>query len=177
MNVVVRGSGDPAGLAPAVKQQVHEIDRDLPLYNVITMQQRVDLSLARRRCAMLLLALFAFTSLTLATIGIYGVLAYLVGQGTREIGIRMALGATRSSILRLVVGRGVLLTLSGVACGVTGALLLTRLMRSLLFGVTASDPLTFFVIPLLLILISLLATIIPAHRASEIDPAECLRYD
>jgi predicted permease len=177
MNVVVRGSGNPGALAPAVKQQVHEIDRDLPVYNLITMQQRVDLSLARRRFAMLLLAVFAFTSLTLATIGIYGVLAYLVGQGTREIGIRMALGATRSSILRLVVGRGFLLALSGVACGVTGALLLTRLMRTLLFGVTANDPLTFCVIPLLLVLVSLLATIIPARRAAEIDPAECLRSD
>jgi predicted permease len=143
MNVVVRGTGDPGALAPAVKQQVHQIDPDLPLYNVITMPQRVDLSLARRRFVMLLLAVFASTSLTLATIGIYGVLAYLVGQGTREIGIRMALGATRSSILRLVVGRGFVLALSGVAGGVIGALLLTRLMRSLLFGVTASDPLTF----------------------------------
>jgi predicted permease len=177
MKVVVRGSGNPGALAPAVKQQVHEIDRDLPVYNLITMQQRVDLSLARRRFAMLLLAVFAFTSLTLATIGIYGVLAYLVGQGTREIGIRMALGATRSSILRLVVGRGFLLALSGVACGVTGALLLTRLMRTLLFGVTANDPLTFCVIPLLLVLVSLLATIIPARRAAEIDPAVCLRSD
>ena len=177
MNVVVRGSANPSALVAAVSQEVHEIDRDLPLYNVITMQQRVELSLARRRFAMLLLAVFAFTSLTLATIGIYGVLAYLVSQGTREIGIRMALGATRSSILRLVVGRGFLLALAGVASGVTGALLLTRLMRSLLFGVTASDPLTFCVIPLLLILVSLLATIIPAHRAAEIDPAECLRYD
>ena len=177
MNVVVRGTGNPGALAPAVKQQVHGIDPDLPLYNVITMPQRVDLSLARRRFVMLLLAVFACTSLTLATIGIYGVLAYLVGQGTREIGIRMALGATRSSILRLVVGRGFLLALVGVASGVIGALLLTRLMRSLLFGVTASDPLTFCVIPLLLILVSLLATIIPAHRAAEIDPAECLRYD
>ncbi len=177
VNVVLRGSGNPGALAPAVKHRVQEIDRDLPLYNVITMQQRVDLSLARRRFAMLLLAAFAFTSLTLATIGIYGVLAYLVGQGTREIGIRMALGATRSSILRLVVGRGFLLALSGVAIGVTGALLLTRLMRSLLFGVAANDPLTFCVIPLLLILVSLLATMIPAHRAAEIDPAESLRYD
>jgi predicted permease len=177
MNVVVRGNGNPGALAPAVRQQVHEIDGDLPLYNVITMQQRVDLSLARRRFAMLLLAVFAFTSLTLATIGIYGVLAYLVGQGTREIGIRMALGATRSSILRLVVGRGFLLALSGVACGVMGALLLTRLMSSLLFGVTTNDPLTFCIIPLMLIVVSLLATVIPAHRAAEIDPAECLRSD
>ena len=176
MNVVVRGS-NPAALAPAVKQRVQEMDHDLPLYNVVTMQQRLDLSLARRRFAMLLLAAFAVTSLTLATIGIYGVLAYLVSQGTREIGIRMALGATRTAILRLVVSRGVVLAVVGVAIGVAGAFVLTRLMRSLLFGVTASDPLTFAAIPVLLIAVSLLATSIPARRASEIDPAECLRYD
>jgi ABC-type antimicrobial peptide transport system permease subunit len=176
MNVVVRGS-NPAALAAAVKQRVQEIDHDLPLYNVVTMQQRLDLSLARRRFAMLLLAAFAFTSLILATIGIYGVLAYLVSQGTREIGIRMALGATRTAITRLVVGRGVVLAGAGVAIGITGAFALTRLMSSLLFGVTASDPLTFAVIPLLLILVSLLATGIPARRAAGIDPAECLRYD
>ena len=177
MNVVVRSTGSLSALAPAVAQQVHELDHDLPLYNVITMQQRVDLSLARRRFAMLLLASFAIISLTLAAIGIYGVLAYLVGQGTREIGIRMALGATRNSILRLVVGRGIVLALAGVAIGVTGAFVLTRLMRSLLFGVTASDPLTFFAIPLLLTFVSLLATSMPARRAAAIDPAECLRYD
>jgi predicted permease len=176
MNVVVRGS-NPAALAPAVKQRVQEMDHELPLYNVVTMQQRLDLSLARRRFAMLLLAAFAVTSLTLATIGIYGVLAYLVSQGTREIGIRMALGATRTAILRLVVSRGVVLAVVGVAIGVAGAFVLTRLMRSLLFGVTASDPVTFAAIPLLLIAVSLLATSIPARRASEIDPAECLRYD
>lgn len=176
MNVVVRGS-NPAALAPAVKQRVQEMDHDLPLYNVVTMQQRLDLSLARRRFAMLLLAAFAVTSLTLATIGIYGVVAYLVSQGTREIGIRMALGATRTAILRLVVSRGVVLAVVGVAIGVAGAFVLTRLMRSLLFGVTASDPVTFAAIPVLLIAVSLLATSIPARRASEIDPAECLRYD
>jgi ABC-type antimicrobial peptide transport system permease subunit len=153
------------------------MDHDLPLYNVVTMQQRLDLSLSRRRFVMLLLAAFAVTSLTLATIGIYGVLAYLVSQGTREIGIRMALGATRTAILRLVVSRGVVLAVVGVAIGVAGAFVLTRLMRSLLFGVTASDPLTFAAIPVLLIAVSLLATSIPARRASEIDPAECLRYD
>jgi predicted permease len=177
MNVVVRGSGDPAALAPAVKQQFHEIDHDLPLYNVVTMQQRVDLSLARRRFAMLLLAAFAFTSLTLAAIGIYGVLAYLVGQGTREIGIRMALGASRRAIVGLVVSRGSLLALVGIGAGVVGALALTHLMRSLLFGVTPVDPLTFGVIPLVLMVIALAATCIPARRAAAVDPAECLRYD
>jgi ABC-type antimicrobial peptide transport system permease subunit len=153
------------------------MDSDLPLYNVISMQQRVELSLARRRFAMLLLAGFASVALVLATIGIYGVLAYLVGQGTREIGIRMALGATRNSIVGLVMGKGLALALFGVAVGITGALLLTRLMRSLLFGVTATDPLTFCGIPLLLVVIALLATGVPARRAAEVDPAECLRYD
>ncbi|MGC2109803.1 MAG: ABC transporter permease [Candidatus Korobacteraceae bacterium] len=177
MNVAVRSSADPAALAAAVKQQIHELDSDLPLYNVVRMEQRVQLSLARRRFAMLLLAGFGFISLILAAIGIYGVLAYLVSQGTREIGIRMALGATRNAILGMVIRSGVVLALFGVAIGVAGALLLTRVMRSLLFGVGASDPITFCVIPLLLILIALLATCIPARRAAQVDPAECLRYD
>jgi ABC-type antimicrobial peptide transport system permease subunit len=177
MNVVVRSTTDPAALTGAVKQQLHELDPDLPLYNVVTMEQRVHLSLARRRFAMLLLAGFACISLALAAIGIYGVLAYLVSQGTREIGIRMALGATRTAILRLVLRNGLALALTGVVMGVAAALLLTRLMQSLLFGVTAGDPLTFCAVPLLLLFIALLATSIPARRAAQVDPAECLRYD
>ena len=156
---------------------MHELDTDLPLYNVVTMEQRVQLSLARRRFAMLLLAGFAGISLALAAIGIYGVLAYLVSQGTREIGIRMALGATRTAILGLVLRNGIVLALTGVAMGVAAALLLTRLMQSLLFGVTAGDPLTFCAVPLLLLFIALLATSVPARRAAQVDPAECLRYD
>ena len=177
MNVVVRSRKALSPTATAVRQQVHELDRDLPLYNVITMQQRVDLSLARRRFAVLLLSAFACISLMLAAIGIYGVLAYLVGQGTREIGIRMALGASRRSILSLVVGRGVMLALAGVAIGVGGAFALTSLMRSLLFGVSPNDPATFAALPLLLLAVSLLATSIPARRAAGVEPAECLRYD
>ncbi len=177
MNVVLRSGSDPASLAAAVRQQIREIDGDLPLYNVVTMEHRVSLSLARRRFAMLLLGCFAFISLVLAAIGIYGVLAYLVSQGTREIGIRMALGATRNAILSLVVSRGIVLAAGGVAIGVLGALLLTRLMRGLLFGVKPTDAVTFCVIPLLLLMISLAATSIPARRASQVDPAECLRYD
>lgn len=177
MNVVVRNNGDPTALAAAVRQQIHELDNELPLYNVVTMDHRVELSLARRRFAMLLLAGFAFISLVLAAIGIYGVLAYLVGQGTREIGIRMALGATRNAILSLVVRRGITLAAAGLVIGIAGALLLTRLMQSLLFGVGPSDPVTFVAIPLLLLLIALLATSIPARRAAQVDPAECLRYD
>jgi ABC-type antimicrobial peptide transport system permease subunit len=174
---VVRSSADPAALTGGIKQQLHELDSDLPLYNVVTMEQRVHLSLARRRFAMLLLAVFASISLALAAIGIYGVLAYLVSQGTREIGIRMALGASRTAILSLVLRNGIALALTGVAMGVVAAFLLSRLMQSLLFGVTAGDPLTFCAVPLLLLFIALLATSVPARRAAQVDPAECLRYD
>jgi predicted permease len=177
MNVVLLSSGDPAALTSAVKQQVHELDRDLPLYNVRTMEQRLDESLARRRFSMLLLALFACVALALATIGTYGVMAYLVSQGTREIGIRIALGATQSGIVRLVVRKGMALALSGVAIGLAGACVLTRLMRSLLFGVGPNDPLTFAAISLLLTGIALLASYLPAHRASQIDPMVSLRHE
>lgn len=177
MNVVVRSSADPAAMAGAVREQIRQVDSDLPLYNVVTMEHRVDLSLARRRFAMLLLGCFAFISLTLAAIGIYGVLAYLVSQGTREIGIRMALGASRAAILRLVVSRGIMLAVGGLAIGIAGAFLMTHLLRTLLFGVAPTDAVTFCAIPSLLLLISLAATSIPARRAAQVDPAECLRYD
>ncbi len=175
MNVVLRSGADPAALASSVKQQIHELDNDLPLYNVRTMNQRLDESLAQRRFAMLLLALFAFVALALAAIGTYGVMAYLVNQGTREIGIRIALGATQRAIVRLIVLKGLVLALCGVAIGVAGAFAGSRLMRSLLFGVTPWDPFTFVVISLLLTLITLLASYIPAHRAAQIDPIVSLR--
>jgi len=177
MNVVLRSNGDPAALTPAVKQQIHEMDGDLPLYNVRSMAQRLDQSLARRRFSMLLLTVFACISLGLAAIGIYGVMAYLVSQGTREIGIRMALGASPNAILGLVVRKGMALALCGVAAGMVGGLAVTRMMRSLLFGVGTTDAWTFLVIPVLLTLIALLASYIPARRAARIDPAVSLRYD
>jgi putative ABC transport system permease protein len=175
MNVVVRGRMDPVVLASAVKQQIHELDSDLPLYGVRPMEQRIDESLATRRFSMLLLALFACVALALATIGTYGVMAYLVSQGTREIGIRIALGATHQGIVRLVVWKGVVLALCGVAIGSAGAFALSRLMRSLLFDVSPSDPLTFVAISFLLTFITFLASYIPAHRAAQIDPIEALR--
>ncbi len=170
-----RSGADPAALTSAVKQQIHELDSDLPLYNVRTMKQRLDESLAQRRFAMLLLALFASVALALAAIGTYGVMAYLVNQGTREIGIRIALGATQRAIVRLIVLKGLALALCGVAIGTIGAFAISRLMRSLLFGVTPSDPFTFIMIALLLTLITLLASYIPAHRAARIDPIVSLR--
>jgi len=177
MNVALRSGGDPAALAGAVKQQVHELDADLPLYNVLTMQHRLDESLARRRFTMLLLGVFAGIALALAAIGIYGVMAYLISQGTRDIGIRMALGATRNAILALTVGKGMVLALGGAVIGIVGAFAITRLLRSLLFGVSATDWVTFGAVPLLLMLIALLASYIPARRASRIDPAAALRHE
>jgi predicted permease len=177
MNVVLRTEGDPAALASAVKRQIQALDSDLPLYNVRTMEQRVEESLARRRFSMLLLVLFACVALVLATIGTYGVMAYLVNQGTREIGIRIALGATQTGIVRLVVWKGMALALCGVAAGLVGAFVLSRLMQSLLFGVRPDDPPTFVAISLMLMVITFLASYIPAHRAAQIDPIVSLRYE
>ena len=177
MNVVVRGSGDPAALAPAVSAGIRTLDPDLPIYNLRTMEQRVDESLARRRFAMLLLSLFAALALGLAAVGIYGVIAYLVSQGTREIGIRMALGATPAAIRLLVVRHGVWVAVGGLAIGLAGAFLLTRFMDSLLFGVRPSDPLTFVGIAVLLAAVSLAATYLPARRAARVDPVVIMRSE
>jgi len=177
MNVVVKSRSDPAALTSAVKHELHELDRDLPMYGVRTMSQRVDESLARRRFSTLMLGLFASLALALAAIGIYGVMTYLVSQGTREIGIRMALGATQRGILALVIRQGMVLTLAGVGIGLVGALLFTRLMSSLLFGVGATDPPTFAAIALLLTLVALAASYLPAQRAARTDPMVSLRSE
>jgi predicted permease len=177
MTVALRGSTNPAAMASAVKGELRNLDPDLPTYNVRTMGQRVDESLGRRRFTMLLLGAFAGIALVLATIGIYGVMAYLVNQGTREIGIRVALGASQRSIHSLVVRQGMALALSGATIGLAAAFLLTRLIRSLLFSVQATDPITFGGISLLLLLIALLASYIPARRAARIDPIVSLRCD
>jgi predicted permease len=177
MNIVLRTSTDPASMTSAVKSATHEVDPDLPLYDVRTMSQRVEISLARRRFAMLLLGLFAALALALATIGIYGVMAYLVNQGTREIGIRMALGATQRNILNLIVRKGMALAFSGALIGLAAAFALTRLMRTLLFDVSSNDPATFLAIALLLAAVAFLASYIPARRAARIDPMLSLRSE
>jgi ABC-type antimicrobial peptide transport system permease subunit len=141
------------------------------------MEERVGESLARRRFSMLLLGIFAGIALVLATIGIYGVMAYLVNQGTRELGIRIALGASQRNILSLVVWQGMALAFAGTTLGLAVAFLLTRLIRSLLFGVDATDPLTFAGISLLLAIITLPACYIPARRAARVDPLISLRCD
>ena len=177
MNVVVRSSGDPAAFYSAARNQIQNVDRDLPIFHVVTMEQRVQGSLARRRFAMLLLSLFAGVAVALAMIGIYGVISYVVNQGTREIGIRLALGATPRAILRLVIGRGMALAIPGVLIGLLGSLAFTRMLRGLLFGVSPIDPLTFVAIPVLLVLVALLASYIPAQRATRVDPTVSLHSE
>jgi len=177
MNVVIRSSNDPAALTGAVKQQIHELNPDLPLYNVTTMQERFDKSLARRRFTMLVLGTFAAISLGLAVIGIYGLIAYLVGQGSREVGIRLALGATRANIMTLIVRGGMTLAICGVGIGIGGALVFSRLMRSLLFDVGVTDVVTFVAVPALLACVAFFASYIPARRASRIDPSTSLRCE
>lgn len=177
LNIVLRTTVDPASLTSAVTHELHEVDRDLPLYGAVSMDQRVAASLARRRFTAVLLAVFAGFALALATIGIYGVMAYLVIQGTREIGIRMALGATQPTVLRLIVKQGMTLALTGVAIGLIAALVFSRLFSSLLFGVKSTDPLTFGGITVLLTLVALVASYIPARRAARIDPMISLRSE
>jgi putative ABC transport system permease protein len=162
--LVARTEGDPLSFAGAVRSQVQAIDRDQPVYNIATMEQRISRSVMQRRFNMLLLIIFAGVALSLATVGIYGVVSYSVSQQTREIGIRMAMGAQRQDVLKLVIGQGLMYTVIGVALGVAGAFGLTRLMTGLLYGVTATDPLTF-------------ACYIPARRATNVDPMEALRYE
>lgn len=177
LNVVVRTGGDPESVAGAVTQTIHDLDPALPVYSVRSMQQRVADSLARRRFAMGLLAFFAVVSITLAALGTFAVISYLVNQGLPEIGIRIALGATRMHILSMVVRRGMLLTGGGVAAGLICAFILSRFIESLLFGVVPHDPATYFGVALVLIAVSLLATGIPAGRAARTDPVTSLRND
>ena len=177
LTVAFRSSTDAALMLSAAKNELRNLDPDLPMYHVRTMEQQVNESLARRRFSMLMLGLFATIALILATIGIYGVMAYLVNQGSRELGIRIALGASPRSILSLVVRQGMALAFSGMMIGLAVAFLLTRLLRSLLFGVEATDPITFVGISLLLAMIALLASYIPAQRAARIDPIVSLRCD
>jgi predicted permease len=177
MTIAFRGRTSPDALLSASKNALRNLDPDLPMYYVRTMQQRVDESLARRRFSMLLLGVFASIALALASIGIYGVMAYLVNQGARELGIRIALGASPRNILTLVIRQGMTLAFAGVTLGLVASFLLTPMIRSLLFGVRATDPITFAGIPFLLVLIALLASYIPAHRAARIDPLISLRCE
>ncbi|MGH9832731.1 MAG: ABC transporter permease [Blastocatellia bacterium] len=176
-DLVVRTVSDPLAMAATVRAEIWKLDKDLPLFRVRTMEQILSASVAGQRFNMLLLAVFAALAMLLAAVGIYGLMSYATAQRTREIGVRLALGARASDVLRLVMKQGLILTISGVAVGLAGAFALTRVMTGLLFGVSATDPVTFTLIAALLTLVALVACWIPARRATKVDPMIALRCE
>jgi putative ABC transport system permease protein len=176
-DLAIRTTGDPLKLVDSVREAVRSVDPDQPISNVALLSDLFGEEAAQRRMGMILLSAFAVLALILASLGIYGVLAYFVAQHRNEIGVRLALGATPLRMLWLVIRKGMGLTLVGVVLGVFASFGLTRLMRSLLFGVGATDPLTFAAVPVVLLVVSLLACWIPAKRAAKVDPMTALRYE
>jgi putative ABC transport system permease protein len=177
MTLALRTEVDAASMIASVRREVNSIDPDLALADIRTMEQLMSKSLGQSRYRGVLLGIFAIIALTLAAVGIYGVIAYAVSQRTREIGIRIALGARKLDIFRMVVGHGMILSLIGVAIGVAASLILTRFLASLLYGVSSTDPATFTSVALLLIGVALLACSIPARRATRVDPMNALRHE
>jgi putative ABC transport system permease protein len=177
MTYVVRTSVDPQTLLPAVKKEIWTVNKSQPFSSIATIEQLVSRSLGERRFSLLFLTTFASIALALAGIGIYGLISFNTSQRTHEIGVRMALGADRRDIFKLIVGQGMALALIGVALGLAAAFALTRYLSSLLYGVSATDPLTFAGVAALLTLVALAACYIPARRAMKVDPMEALRYE
>jgi putative ABC transport system permease protein len=177
MNLAVRASSDPTALTAAIRRQVQELDKEQPIANIATMEERRADSLLRTRFNTLLLTIFAAVALTLAVVGIYGVMSYSVSERTREIGIRVALGAQRRDLLGLIVKRGMALVLGGALIGLGGAIAVTRLMTGLLYEVSATDPLTFSAVAGVLAAAALLACYLPARRATKVDPMIALRVE
>jgi putative ABC transport system permease protein len=177
MTVVVKSTMETSQLISAAQQQVHAVDPDQPVYDIRTMEKIRDDSIAPERFTLFLLGVFALVAMLLAVVGIYGVMSYTVAQRTHEIGIRMALGARAADVIKLVVGHGMILALIGVGFGLIGAFAATRLMSSLLFGISATDVLTFLVVSLALIIVALVACLLPARRAAKTDPLVALRYE
>ena len=175
--LIVRTTGDPMRLKKDLQAAIWQVDKDLPVSGVETVEQHLSNLRAEPRLYTLLLGVFAVIALLLASIGIYGVMSYSVTERTHEIGIRMALGAGQADVLGFVIKQGLTLTMIGLAIGVAVSLALTRLMESLLFGVSSTDPLTFVVISLLLAIVSIFATYLPARRATRVDPMIALRYE
>jgi putative ABC transport system permease protein len=177
MTLVMRSASEPSSLAAAARSAIWEVDKQQPVSDVKSMEQYLYASVAARRFSMILLAVFAVVALTLAAVGIYGVMSYSVNQRTREIGIRMALGAKQTDVLKLIVRQAMIPTFAGLAAGLCAAFFLTRLMSSLLYGVSATDPITFAVIPLILLAVAMAACAVPARRATKVDPGIALRHE
>jgi ABC-type antimicrobial peptide transport system permease subunit len=177
MTVVARTAGDPVAFTKAIRKAAGDIDREQPVSNIATMEQVIHDSLGFRRFPMLLLGTFALVALLLAAVGIYGVMSYSVAQRTQEIGIRMALGAGRGEVLRLILGRSLLPVAAGVGIGIAGALALTRELTSLLFEVSPSDPVVFTAVALLLMSVAALASLVPAIKAASVNPVIALRHE
>jgi predicted permease len=174
--LVVRAAGDPRSLLPALRQELQSLDPNVVPFDLETIQQYMALPLFPARSTALLLGAFGLLALVLAIAGLYGVMSYAVSQRTREMGVRMALGAANRDLLKLVVGHGLRLTLLGLACGLLGAFALTRVLASFLYGIRPTDPATFVAMPVLLALVTLLASYIPARRATKVEPMVALRY-
>jgi len=177
INLAVRTAADPKGIIGAVKREIQSLDPNQPMYQVQTMEELMSESVGARRFALRMLELFGVLALTLAAVGIYGVLSYITTARTHEIGLRIALGARAGDVLRLVIGQGMRLALTGAGAGLLAAFALTRLMSRLLYGVSATDPVTFAGVALLLMAVALLACYLPARRAARTDPMIALRHE
>jgi putative ABC transport system permease protein len=177
LTMVTRTTADPRSVIPKMRNCIFALDKDQPLFEVATMEQLLSDSIALRRFSMLLLLVFAGLAMVLSIIGIYGVISYSVTQRTREIGVRLALGARGADILKMVVGHGMVLTATGILIGVIVAFVLTRILSNLLYGISPTDPLVFVFVPLVLAAAALSSCLIPAYRATKVNPIVALRFE
>ncbi|MBO0863376.1 MAG: FtsX-like permease family protein, partial [Chloracidobacterium sp.] len=177
MLLTIRADKDPMGLVDAVRREVRAIDRELPISDIRTLDAVTSAAMSRQRLSLILIGFFALSSLALAACGIYGVMSYLVSQRTHELGIRLALGAQVGDVMKLIIRQGMAVALIGISLGLAAALAVTQLMKSLLFGVSSTDPVTYALIALLLVGVALIASYIPARRATKIDPLQSIRHE